>query len=270
MKKIIVGDIVDPNSRLPFTSDSILHQLEGVLETVDGVARAIIDNMTILTIMDGSYSVSGTAPNLTYSLGPGFTYFDGEVYENIASVAVGDAGNTAFFEIDTTFRAGDPRTFSDGQTFNIHSIRKIKLVLVANPGTSDFAAADALTISQNNKFISRNLDPFSAPVEKYQMQTLEIGNWDMDATVQVGVDVAFLSDLTRIRQINVMIQDDAQTSTYDLNRVNSAGTIGGGVLIVTAISDEILLERTTGGIFDGVLFNDGGINRGWVTITYTI
>jgi len=270
MKKIEVNNIVDPNTRQPFTSASVSHQLEGVVETVNGIARAVIDNQTILTILDGSFSVSGTAPNLTYSLQAGFSYFEGEVYEHIVTVAGGDGSNTVFFEIDTTYRAGDPRIFSDGQSFNIHAIHKLKLVVVANPGTSDFPAADALKIQDNTKFVSRNLDVFATPVEKYKMRTLEIGVWDMDVTAQAAVDVSFLSDLTKIRQINVMIQDDAQTSTYDINRVNTAGTIGGGILVVTALSDEVILERTTGGFFDGVLFDNGVINRGWVTITYAL
>ncbi|MGI9307170.1 MAG: hypothetical protein ACR2P5_07700 [Gammaproteobacteria bacterium] len=97
--------------------------------------------------------------------------------------------------------------------------------------------------------------------------TLEIGDWDMDATQSVTIAHS-LSDITGIRHMAVTIRNDADQAYY-------AGPTGPGAASPadpgvwgSVDTTNIQLFRFTGGVFDGVGFDSTSYNRGWVTLTY--
>lgn len=97
---------------------------------------------------------------------------------------------------------------------------------------------------------------------------IEIGTWDMDSDAFVAVNHGV--DNTKIRSVNVIIRNDANTITYDLNRLDGSvdTSVAGAVQAIT--SAQVLLRRTNGGSFDTSNYSTTGYNRGWITIEYEI
>jgi len=101
-------------------------------------------------------------------------------------------------------------------------------------------------------------------------EILEIGDWNMDFTVQVNIAHGLAgSDWKNIRAVNVIIRNDTDTSHYDLlgydENINPDHMNGG----VSAIdSTYVRLQRNAGGFFDSANFDSTTYNRGWITIFY--
>ena len=101
---------------------------------------------------------------------------------------------------------------------------------------------------------------------------IEIGDWNMDSTFDVYVTHG-IADHKKIRSVNVIIRNDADTSYYNLYQALASGTAPSGVSGQTGIisSTTIQLTRTSSandGWFDGTDFDSTSYNRGWVTIGY--
>ena len=94
----------------------------------------------------------------------------------------------------------------------------------------------------------------------------EIGDWDMVADATVSVVHGITS--ANLRSISVLIRNDLGTTFYTLGGAASGDNIND--LWIAGISDNVLLERPTGGFFDSTSFNATSFNRGWVTIIYAI
>jgi hypothetical protein len=93
---------------------------------------------------------------------------------------------------------------------------------------------------------------------------LNIGDWNMNTTGLVTVTHG-ISDWTKIRTINVLIRDDANTVLYNLAGSGPSGELYGSM----AVSDvSVLLVRTTGGTFDNSSFDSTSYNRGYITIKF--
>ena len=91
-------------------------------------------------------------------------------------------------------------------------------------------------------------------------KTIEIGIWDMDATGTVAVAHG-LVDKTKIRSCTAVILDDGDLVTAFLE-------LGGEGAIGLIDDTNISLSRNNGGFFDSALYNDGVMNRGFITIEY--
>lgn len=95
-------------------------------------------------------------------------------------------------------------------------------------------------------------------------KVIQIGTWDMSTTLLVDVTHG-LSDISKVRDIRVMVTDDVETTWYPLDR--QAGTITeGGVRDID--STTVTISRTAGGFYDSSNFDNSVINRGYITITY--
>jgi hypothetical protein len=97
--------------------------------------------------------------------------------------------------------------------------------------------------------------------EVFSIKTINIGDWDMDATSTVNVAHG-LADNQKIRGIQAIIRNDAGTGVYPLDTFGST-TFNAG-------SNVIELNRTVGLAFDTTDFDATSYNRGWVTITYIV
>lgn len=99
-------------------------------------------------------------------------------------------------------------------------------------------------------------------------KVLEIGDWNMDATSSVNVAHGITNLDQKIRSVSAMIRHDDGAQTYPLN-TSQSGT-GASIEGTVWLTDDtnINLLRSTGGLFDSVLFNATSFNRGWVTVWY--
>jgi hypothetical protein len=99
---------------------------------------------------------------------------------------------------------------------------------------------------------------------------IEIGNWNMDSIAVVDVPIGI--DFKRVRNVSVLIRNDADDNYFDFVSAQAGAHATAPLIrlgVVTAV-DVVELERNAGGYFDGSNFDsDPPYNRGWVTIQYT-
>lgn len=194
--------------------------------------------------------VTGGGP---YNIAAGIVYLNGEFMRLPAAT-----GQTLPKYIAPAAAVNDTRTFADSTSHALFITKAAELVGSA-PGAGQYVAITTATDSDDRRWI-----PIAASV-KLRTKILLIGDWDMDATGNLNVTHG-LPDFKKIRGVDVVIRDDADTTYYNLPYTASAGTAGAGVNIMT--STVINLARVTGGNFDSTSFDSTGYNRGWVTITY--
>jgi hypothetical protein len=101
---------------------------------------------------------------------------------------------------------------------------------------------------------------------------LEIGEWNMNTTAEDKA-VFHTLDITKIRTINVIIRNNANTQYAPLNQFSyfgaNTGISEGGVYFIfdDPAPKYISLIRRTGGMFDNAAFGAAvGYNRGWITV----
>ncbi len=94
-------------------------------------------------------------------------------------------------------------------------------------------------------------------------EAFEIGAWDMQGTasslVVIGIPVE------RIIGVLILIYNDSG-GAVDFHFPNTNSQAGFWSYQVT--TNNINLNRIGGGSFDGASYNDGAMNRGWVTVKY--
>lgn len=98
-------------------------------------------------------------------------------------------------------------------------------------------------------------------------KVLEIGDWDMDATENVGPFAAQIPR-TNTQFISVTIRAD-NSDLYDFKAPYATGDFDiGGYWIWSDGFGGLKLYRVNGGRFDSVNFDSTSFNRGWVYIKY--
>ena len=96
-----------------------------------------------------------------------------------------------------------------------------------------------------------------------KIKTINIGDWDMDATDNISVPHGLT--FANIRRVEVSIRYDAESDKlYNLQDGQADGPAGGSLVD----GANVYLYRVVGKSFDGVAFNSTSYNRGWIMITY--
>lgn len=95
-----------------------------------------------------------------------------------------------------------------------------------------------------------------------QTTILDIGSWDMNTISSVNIAHGLI--FSKIRTVEAYIYNDALTSYEQLVGANE--TESGGTASVD--STNILLRRLVSGRFDNSLYNETGINRGYIIIKW--
>jgi len=90
---------------------------------------------------------------------------------------------------------------------------------------------------------------------------VNIGDWDMDTAG--SITVAHGLTASKIRDVSVLIINDASTDFRALDSCDSSG-VGNG--ITSFDSTDVVLIRVAGGAFDGIDHNATSFNRGYITI----
>lgn len=99
------------------------------------------------------------------------------------------------------------------------------------------------------------------------MKALEIGDWNMDATLFVAVPHKM--DFTKIRGVSVIIRDDNDQYRDVLTLQANAGSNAYGKVSID--KDNVSVLRVAGQGFDNALYDKtGGYNRGWITLWYAL
>ena len=94
-------------------------------------------------------------------------------------------------------------------------------------------------------------------------KVLDIGIWNMDLTP--SVTVAHGLTIANIRTVGATIIADSGTVVYSLSYSNAPLNSDGNI---SWDATDIVLVLRVGGFFDGVAFDDGAMNRGYVIIGY--
>ncbi len=99
---------------------------------------------------------------------------------------------------------------------------------------------------------------------------LAIGAWNMDIEDFVYV-VHGLSWLS-IRSVSGLIYNDAVTETYPLSLPSTNGglTPEVGILWNGITVTHIIVTRKLNGLFDGINYNDGVMNRGYLLVWFEV
>jgi hypothetical protein len=92
-----------------------------------------------------------------------------------------------------------------------------------------------------------------------RQSVIDIGFWDMDATASISVAHG-IADFTKIRDVVAVIVNDAGTFLAKLSDGEGSAALWDAT--------DITLSRVASGFFNGIGYDDGAINRGFVTISY--
>jgi hypothetical protein len=124
--------------------------------------------------------------------------------------------------------------------------------------------ASQVTEETDLKFMTDSEEAIVETLETKQI-IIDIGVWNMDTTITVGVPHSL--DYTKIRGVQAWIVPDTNPERINLSHIDySTGLCQGGVLSVTNI--VINLERLTGGTFDSAEYDTTLKNRGYLLIDY--
>lgn len=270
MKKIDTSNIIENTRRQPFNKASYEHIQEAFQEVFADIMKGLTDSAAGVVVLHGC--VDSDAGATAWNISAGAALYNGEVFAIDAFVG-SHVSDVPVLSIETTYRAGDPVTFSDNNTFSVHQIRKLKWAMgVSGTGIVDFSAVKRFKdwIRPNNVNASfRNSSGVESTVI-LKSKIIEIGDWDMDATLRVSVDHGLTA--TKIRSVTGIIRNDADTERFVIGSGGSSGgdmdvhfesTIGNGLS-----STDISIFRRVGGPQDAVDFNSTGYNRGWIYIVY--
>ena len=93
-----------------------------------------------------------------------------------------------------------------------------------------------------------------------RQKVIEIGDWNMDSTVSIGVNHG-IADFLKIRSVNVIIIPDDSSVTTSLPDTGD-GRIG------AITSTQIQLIRDVGSIYDSTDYDSTSFNRGFVTVGF--
>lgn len=105
----------------------------------------------------------------------------------------------------------------------------------------------------------------------FTIQTVDIGTWDMDAATTTTTTTGISAAVNKVRVIDIWILNDAEDTVYNLTTMQgSPQEISGSISDVTDPGDvtlDVTFDRRSSGFFDASSdFNDGSMNRGFITI----
>jgi hypothetical protein len=162
----------------------------------------------------------------------------------------------------------------------------VKTYLQTEHATDGTHAAITPTSITSSGAISGTTGTFSGGTKTdgtnlFKTTVLAMGEWNMNGTGSGAFTLAVAHGLganyKKIRGIDVIIRDDADSNYYDFTNYTAGGGSGlknGG--ITTIDTTNITLSVTSsvfGGAFDSSDFDStslGGDGRGWLLVTYTV
>lgn len=232
------------------------HLQQALTESIDGVMKAFLGTNNNVVILNGAaISVVGS----DYTITAGIAYYNGEIFYIDAASFTAGGGQVGVFVIDTTYIAQDPIQYADLNSYNTHSIRKLKF----QAGASGSGVADhdeVVTFRSQTEFAQLdsklNTSKFNvADTENINIKVLNLQN----ANLNTGVSTF---NFTHGINIGNLIMADCWITGND-------GTVHqysrGGYLQTTSLNIQFIREAA--GLFDAANFNDATIK---IIIAYTV
>jgi hypothetical protein len=104
---------------------------------------------------------------------------------------------------------------------------------------------------------------------EYIIRKINIGDWNMDATVSKTVAHGLTSTQWKtVSNLTAIIRNDTDTAYYPLSLSGINGTNPSDAGITFVDSTNINLTRFGGGGYDNTNFDSTSYNRGWITFMY--
>lgn len=162
-----------------------------------------------------------------------------------------------------------------------------------NDGTDNGTPANTKTLGDFHQFFARmmhqaGMTPNGLPDNDYSgyqyfealkkiinpdgiiTRKMNIGDWNMDTTVNVAVALPAGVTIDKVIGIEVYILSDPIIGIVNgssLKGSSAANTVS-GYYVTFSTGNEIVLNRIAGGDFDNVNYSSTGYNRGFVIIKY--
>lgn len=254
MKKIETTNIA-ALAGAPFIKATHDHINESRAEVTSAIIKGLLGTYTTndIIILHGC-TVTANIPG-TSSVTAGAIYYNGEIYEVDANASISSPSDTLVWSIATTYRAGDPIQWADGNSRNLHRIDKFQLTnAVSGSGLADYNGATVKTYK-------RTIQETVSVNEKI----VEITNWDMDTNATKSVAHGF-ADITKIRGFSVMIRNDAGTIvSFIQGDIDNNGASDAYINYID--TTNIAMTRVAAGAYDAASYNGTG-TRGWITFKY--
>lgn len=274
MKKISTTNIVENTRRQPFNKASLEHIQEAFQEVFSNIMKGLTSDVGGVVILHGCADSNSGATD--WDITAGAVLYNGEVFDVLASGLLSHGSQVPVLSIETTYRTGDPVTFSDNNTFNVHEIRKLKWALgVSGTGLADFADLKRLgDVIRPNNVDSLYYDASGAGSSvRLKPIVIEIGDWNMDSAatkvVNVNSYVAGILNSGKVIKVTAMIKSDTANRLDPLDLFSGSEVMAGGIAEVwTDGSNYIGLRRLTGGFFDNTNYDSTSYNRGFVIIEH--
>lgn len=151
MKKLILTNVVSGVRKLGGIKQTLEHVQESYIEVIASMFTAFVAGASVPVSIHGCVN-SGSGS--TYNISAGAIWHNSEVFEIDAFAGTAVGGEVPVLSLLTTWRAGDPVKYSDGSTFNTHTIRKYGWAFgVSGSGLADFSQIVTLKSRINNEFL---------------------------------------------------------------------------------------------------------------------
>jgi len=251
------------DKKLTFTGGEPLINFDDILRTPNATRDAFIE---VFRAFGDNYIIQGITgdPSIT----AGYVMLDGEILKVDAHTKTG----THFVKV-TTYEAGGDKTFNDStprQTW-----QKNRATITAGSGSLAYATAERLNerIVTINKASTVEAQALTIDTKFITPSTLadvngglltkivDIGDWDMDATITVSVVHGL--DQTKIRGLSAIVRTDSGVVPF--LQVNFGQDNCG---LISVDSTYVILSRVTGGVFDNTNYDSTSYNRGWIKVEY--
>lgn len=220
----------------------------GIYQALNNMLRGYGDNFIVQGVV-----ASGVTPNIAIT--EGWIMLAGELLKVDAQTGIDTTSEDSFTKV-STFNAAGNKTFRNGAI--IDTYEQNRGVVNSLAGTLDF---DGNTFADLRNFADKG-----AGIVTMKKKIIEIGDWDMDTLPSISKAHGLTAvQAQNIREITIMIQDDAATLMHPIG-VTATSLPQGGITLIT--STAVFFERLTGGVFDNTTFNLTPFNRGWITIEY--
>ena len=222
---------------------------EGIYQAFNNLLRGFGNNFIVQGIV-----IAGSSPTLAIS--EGWVLLDGELLKVDNQFNIDTSTDNKFVKV-TTFDSRGNKTFQNATIEDTYE--KNRAVVQGTSGNLDFddnTFSDLRTIA--------DISGTDTPIKK---KIIDIGDWNMDVDSTVSVSHG-ISDFKKIRSIEIIIRDDGDNFYTILNAVNTTGAIEGGVGLFDGTN--IILTRTSGGLFDATGFDSTSFNRGFITVEFKL
>jgi hypothetical protein len=258
------------------TSKAVVTDSSGFLTTSATTATQIgyLSNVTSDVQAQLDSKLSSATGAISTVVSSNLTANRAVISNSLGKIAVSNVTDTELGVLSGITATTTELNYTDGVTSNIQTQLNGKQATITGAAStvvsSNLTASRIVVSDGSGKIASGTIDPstiVTVPSGSPQLLTkvIEIGDWNMDTNSSTFFPHASLFDYTKVRTINVIIRNDANSVFIPLDSPITPSAVG----YFSINGTNIALFRATGGQFDNSAYSSTSYNRGWVTVTYT-